>query len=327
MRRRSASPPPRLSLAAIVAAMLTMTASPVARASQEDCLVEVPGGPKKAPAPRRKAAPTPAPAAKPPVRVAGDAARAPPSPSAPTAASRATGTPAPLPRPRPAVRPKPASADGAAPPARSASTDGRAARPPMPAAKADAASMRKVPIECAPKVMRDVRVRSAVLEEDAPQASAAAPRRSLAQAAGAGPAVQESSLLGGPPGGSGPIAGSGGSTADQVPDDAGVAAPLAAWPPGSLAGFLPPGFAGLHVPPPGPGEGPGPQFGMPGGPVVGGGPVGPGGPGGTPHVDPTWPGGAPPVARVPLTTSAWLVLAGLGALGVVRRSASRRPPA
>jgi hypothetical protein len=143
MHRRSVLPSLRPFLAAIAAAILSATVSPAARASQAACFVEVPGTPKKAPAPR----------------------------------------------PRPVTRPRPASSVGAAQPARPAFAAARPARRAMPAAKAEAASMRKVPVECAPKVMDDVRVRSAVLEEDAPQASAAVPRRSGFAGTGSLPAA------------------------------------------------------------------------------------------------------------------------------------------
>lgn len=186
MRRRSVRPFLRLFLAAIAVVMLSATVSPVARASQEDCFVEVPGAPKKAPPLRRKAAP--APAAKPAVRVAADAAQVPraPSTATATAAPRTIGAPTPRPGLRPVARPKPASAGAAARPARAASSPTRPAQPP--AAKAEAASMRKVPVECAPKEPGDVRVRSTVFEEDAPQAGATVPRRAGFAGAGSLPA-------------------------------------------------------------------------------------------------------------------------------------------
>ena len=53
MRPMSLPPSIRLPLAAIAAAVLCAAGPSAARASQEDCFVEVPDGPKKAPAPRR----------------------------------------------------------------------------------------------------------------------------------------------------------------------------------------------------------------------------------------------------------------------------------
>jgi len=70
---------------------------------------------------------------------------------------------------------------------------------------AESSGMKKMPADCAPKPLRDQRVKSAVIEEDAPVANAPTPRAWLVQTASLG-GVPLAGFYTGAPGESAPMA-------------------------------------------------------------------------------------------------------------------------
>jgi hypothetical protein len=170
-----------LPAACLVAALAAAGVPGIAAAATDDCFVDAPAQPEpKAPARKRVAPPA---AAKPVVPVTADAT--------PAIGGEPVAVPAPKPRPK-IVRPK----------------------PPVPAdgtVAAQASGMKKMPADCAPKPLRDQRVKSAVIEEDAPVANAPTPRAWLVQTASLG-GVPLAGFYTGAPGESAPMA-------FEVPDD------------------------------------------------------------------------------------------------------------